>query len=92
MGQGGSHHAPHSVRIAWNSAAVRRHCRNAKVPLYTCLAQDRIKERSLTLEETWWRRETGAPYTEAYQDGDSSDENTDLESGDDGEMSSEEGD
>lgn len=41
----------HSVRIAWNHDAVRKHCRQRKEVLYTCRAQDRIHGRRLTLAE-----------------------------------------
>lgn len=46
----------HSVRIAWNEAATRKHCRDAGTPLFLCEAQDRIDNRvgrQLTLAERW---------------------------------------
>ena len=41
----------HSVRLQWNSAAIRKHCGQNNRRLYICPAQDSIEGRSVTNEE-----------------------------------------
>lgn len=41
----------HSVRVLWNTEAVTKHCRDGKIPMYRCMAEDTIEGRALTSEE-----------------------------------------
>lgn len=44
----------HSVRVAWNDAATKKHCRDSHTTLFHCKAQDRVDGRvdtRLTIEE-----------------------------------------
>ena len=41
----------HGVRLQWNSAAIRKHCRKDSRRLYICPAQDMIDGRPVTNEE-----------------------------------------
>lgn len=43
----------HAVRIQWNEAAIRKHCQDTKGRLFVCPAEDRIKNRHLTLAERY---------------------------------------
>jgi hypothetical protein len=41
----------HGVHMEWIKAALKEHCRWAKVPLFTCVAEDTIKGRPLRLSD-----------------------------------------
>ena len=41
----------HSVRIQWNSAAIKKHCAETHHRLYICPADDKIGDRPVTNEE-----------------------------------------
>ncbi|CAE6416282.1 unnamed protein product [Rhizoctonia solani] len=43
----------HSVRLAWNQMATRRHCTKNGVRLFICPAEDTIDNRRLTITERW---------------------------------------
>jgi hypothetical protein len=43
----------HGVRVAWNQAATREHCRATGHVLFVCPAEDRINGRPLTLAEEY---------------------------------------
>lgn len=43
----------HAVRKEWNRASVRRHCKESRETLFICEAEDRIKDRKLTLGERY---------------------------------------
>lgn len=43
----------HAVRTQWNEAAIRKHCQETERRLFICPAEDRIKNRRLTLAERY---------------------------------------